>query len=251
MRDLIKSFLLTFIIFVGIIPAVVLSQVRESSNFKIERDSLNVSGGLGSSGSYQIDSTVGEIGSGSSESGSFSLNAGYQQTLEETFISISSPTDVSMASINGVTGGFSTSSAAWTVTTNNSSGYTLGIKSSTNPAMKSALDQFNDYVPVGSNPDFDFTIDTTTAEFGFSPSGTDIISRFQDNGSACNLGSSDAIYNCWDGFTTSNTTIAQSASSNSPTGTITTVNFRAESGSDKILTAGDYSATITVTAVAL
>lgn len=251
MKDVFHSILIVCVLCLVIKPDFVLSQVRESLNYKIERDSLNIGGGLGSSANFEIQDSVGEVGTGYSESTNFKVQAGYQQNLEETFISISAPSDLNMDSINGLTGGFSTSSASWTVTTNNNSGYSLSIKSSTDPAMKSALDSFADYSPAGSDPDFDFSIDASTAEFGFSPSGGDILDKYKDNGSACNTGTSDSLYKCWDGLSTTESSVAQSTTSNDPSGTITTINFRAESGSNKILTAGSYSATITMTALAL
>lgn len=230
---------------------LVIGQVRESNNYKIERDSLNVGGGFGTSSNFQLEDTVGEVGTGESQSDNYSILAGYQQSLEETYISISSPSDISMDSINGLIGGFSTSSAQWTVTTNNNAGYSLSIKAANDPAMFSALDYFNDYTPATADPDFDFSIDSSAAEFGFNPSGGDIINKFKDNGSACNIGSSDGLYTCWDGLSTTSASVAQGSSANDPSGTITTINFRAESGSNKILTAGSYSATITMTAIAL
>jgi hypothetical protein len=234
-----------------IAPVLAVGQVRESTNYKIERDSLNIGGGFGASDNYSLDSTVGEVSTGFSESDNFTMHAGYQQNLEETFISISSPSDINLANINGVTGGFSTSSADWLVTTNNNAGYALSIKASTSPALVSNLDQFDDYAPSGSDPDFDFSIDSSTAAFGFSPSGADIVDFFRDNGSICNTGAGDTPEKCWDGFSTTPSTISQSNASNDPMGSITTVNFRAESGNNNLLIAGTYSATITVTAIAL
>jgi len=251
MKDLKKSFLIPTLIVVLILPAIVVGQVRESTNYKIERDSLNVGGGLGESTNYKIQDTAGEVGTGISNSSNYQVRAGYQQSLEPSYISISSPSDINMNSINGLIGGYSTSSAQWTVTTNNNSGYSLSIKSSTNPSLKSSLDSFDDYTKNTSNPDYDFSISSDKAEFGFSPSGSHILTKFKDNGSVCNVNDVDTAFKCWDGLTTSDSNVAQSNSSNDPSGTITTIYFRAESGSDRILTAGDYSATITMTALAL
>lgn len=251
MKDVLHSVLITTLLFLLINPSFVLSQVRESANFKIERDSINIGGGLGTSSSFQLQDSVGEVGTGFSESTNYKIQAGYQQNIEETFIAISAPTDLTLNSINGLTGGSSTTSAAWNVTTNNNSGYSLSIKASTDPALKSTLDSFDDYSPATSDPDFDFSIDSSSAEFGFSPSGADILGKYKDNGSACNVGTSDSLYKCWDGLSTTTLSVAQSGTPNDPGGTQTTINFRAESGNNKILTAGSYSATITMTALAL
>ncbi len=251
MKNFFQSISIIILIFTFLIPVITIGQVRESSNYKIERDSINIGGGFGTSSNFQLQDTVGESGTGFSSSTNYIVGAGYQQINEETYIAISAPADLNMSSLNGLTGGVSTSSVAWTVTTNNSAGYSLGVKASTDPAMKSPLDFFFDYTPTGSNPDFDFSIDSTTAEFGFSPSGAHILGKFKDDGAICDSGTGDSVNKCWDGFTTTTETIVQSAISNDPSGTVTTLNLRAESGSNKILTADDYSATITVTAIAL
>jgi hypothetical protein len=246
-----RSVFITFIIFTFVLPFIVVGQVRESTNYKIERDSLNVGGGFTSSGNFQMESSVGELGTGFSTSTNYILSAGYQQNLEEIYIAISSPSDLTLDSINGLTGGFSTSSTSWNITTNNNSGYEVSIRSSTTPAMQSNLDYFEDYSPSGSNPDFDFSINNSTAAFGFSPNSTHVIPRFKNDGNDCNIGTSITLYKCWDGLSISDTTIIQSGSPNHPYGTLSTITFRAESGSNKILTAGDYSATIIMTAIAL
>lgn len=245
--------LLIFVVALSIIfPYFIEGQVRTSTNYKIERDSINIGGGYSTSTSYQSQDTIGDVATGYSTSTSFELLAGYQQSLEQTYISISSPSDINMNSINGLTGGTSTSSAAWTVITNNNSGYSVAIKTTTNPALKSINDQFDDYSTSTADPDFNFSISATTAEFGYSPSGSHIVNRFRDDGINCNIISGgDSLYKCWDGLSTADETIASSASPNDPAGTVTTVHFEAESGNQKILTAGNYTANITLTAIAL
>ena len=251
MRFFLQRIIFLFFAILIVYPFISDGQVRESTSYKIESDSINIGGGYGSSTNYQSESTVGEIATGRSTSTSYKIDAGYQQTVEATYITVSAPANITLDPINGLTGGSATSSATWKVTTNNNSGYSMTIKASTNPALKSSNDDFEDYTPAGLVPDFDFSIASTDAEFGFSPSGSDILSKFKDNGSACGVSTSDTLYKCWDGLSTSEATISQSASSNDPSGTDTVVHFQAESGNQKILTAGTYQATITVTAVAL
>jgi len=235
-------------------PIQILAADMKSSNFTIESSSVNVGGGSGRSDSYSAESTVGEIGTGEGRSDSYILRAGYQQ-MHETSISITSPGDVAMsASITGGTGGGSSDgSLAWTVTTDSSGGYTLAIKASSAPALASGSDSFADYTPVTSGtPDYSWSVGGSEAEFGFSPEGTDIASKFKDNGAgACSVGSTDTTDKCWYNLSTTGETIASSTSGNVPTGTTTTVKLMAESGSSKTLSAGTYTATITVTATAL
>jgi hypothetical protein len=222
-----------------------------SANYRVQSDSLNT-GGLdtGTSASYKLKDTIGEIATGGSSSASYNLKAGYRQ-MQESTISVSSPSDVTMnPSIAGITGGTGNGSAAWTVITDNPAGYKLDVKASTNPALKYNSYSFADYTPVGGDPDYSWLIDSADSEFGFTPEGSDIVAKYKDNGAdACATGSDMTTDKCWMGFSTSNETISQSGSGNSPAGTETTVKFRAQSGSAHLQTEGDYTATITVTAV--
>jgi hypothetical protein len=245
-----KSVLLafTFMIF-GASSA--LAYVASSTNYRIQFDSVNTGGTLSTSTNYRIEDTVGEVGTGVSTSTSYNLRAGYQQ-MNETSITITSPSDVTLSpSIPGISGGTANGSAVWTVTTDNAAGYQLTIQGSTSPVLKSATASFADYTPAGAVPDYVFSIATADSEFGFSPEGSDIVTRFKDNGSACNTGSGDTSDRCWDALSTSSQNISQSATSNHPSGVATTVKFRAESGASHLQEEGTYTATVTVTTVSL
>ncbi len=238
-----------------ILPVSLIAAVMSSSNYKIESDSINIGGtNLSSSTNYSLSDSVGEVATGLSSSTSYYLNsAGYWQyvSASSTYITINAPAGVSLPSISGLTGGIATSSTDWVVTTNNSLGYQLTIVASTSPALKSAGTSIDDYVTAGADPDFSFTVATNQSYFGFSPEGTDIADRFKDNGASCNFGVGDTSNSCWDGFSTSPKTIAQSASPNT-TGATTTVKYRVQIGSAKIQDASPgYSAEITVTATTL
>jgi hypothetical protein len=63
------------------------AQVRSSSNYQLQSDSINIGGGFSSSTSYIQESTVGEVATGISDSSSYSLRAGYQQ-MQEVYISM-------------------------------------------------------------------------------------------------------------------------------------------------------------------
>lgn len=227
----------------------VLAQMS-SGSYKIPSDSINVGGNSSGSSSYNMLDTVGEAGTGTSSSSSYTVNAGFI-AMQETYLALSSPSDVTMNSISGLTGGTGTGSAAWTVTTDNAAGYSLSIRSTTSPALQSGGDSFANYAPVSSDPDYSWSIATSASEFGFSPEGSDIVSRFKDNGSACNTGSLDTSDKCWDGFSTSDVVMSQRTSANHPGGTTTTVKLQSEIGTSKIQTSGNYSAEIVVTVVAL
>lgn len=223
----------------------------ESTNFKIQFDSVN-SGGtdFSSSNNFVVSDTIGEVGTGESDSTNFGIRAGYRQ-MEESFISISAEPDVNMPSLSGIMANASQASSTWTVITDSPAGYELSIRASTSPALQSVEGVFSDYTPATADPDFAFTVSSTESAFGFTPEGTDITNRFRDDGASCNTGAGDTANACWDGFTTIDALIAESTSANAPSGTDTTVQYRAELGSQKIQEAGNYQATITVTAIAL
>ncbi len=221
-----------------------------SGAYQIQSDSINVGGLSSTSTNYGLNDTQGEVGTGYSNSSNYYMHAGYWQ-IQDSYISISSPADIALSSISGLTGGGSEGTAAWTVITDNVAGYSMTIQTSTTPALKSTSDSFANYTPSGGNPDYLFTNASANSSFGFSPEGSDVITRFKDNGSACNTGTSETSSRCWDGLSTSAANIAGSSTSNHPGGTPTTVRFRAESGATHIQTAGAYSATVTVTATTL
>lgn len=223
-----------------------------SGSYSIPTDSINIGGLDSDSTNYSGQDTIGEVGTGLSSSASYNLGAGYQNMQSGT-ISISSPSDPTFSNMSGITAGEGNASSTWTVITDNAAGYTLSVKASTNPALKSSTygSFFADYTPAGANPDKTFSIASTVSEFAFTPESIDVAQRYKDNGTSCNTGSLDTVDACWDGFSTSDVTVSSRASSNSPTGSTTTVKYRAAIGSEKIQDAGSYSATITVTATTL
>jgi hypothetical protein len=253
MRDLlvtsVRALVLTPVILASL--SIVGAQVMESNNYHIQSDSINFGGGLSTSTNYSLESTAGESGTGESESASYSLKAGYQQMLE-SYISISDFAAVTMSpSIPGVSGGYADGSTTVRVITDSPSGYTLSIASVSDPALTKGSDSIADYAPVGAAPDYTYITDASDAHFGYTPEGSDIVSRFKDNGSACNTGGLDTSLACWDGLSTSEEIIAQSTGSNHPSGTVTTLNFRVGIGGMVVQTPGSYTATTTITALTL
>jgi hypothetical protein len=244
------SVALLFFLLANFLPADVLAQMS-SGTYKIPSDSINV-GGLQSTGTlYNELDTIGEVGSGDSNSTTYRMSAGFLSTLN-VYLSISAASDIAMTpSLSGLTGGTGNGSTTWTVTTDNAAGYTLSIKADTTPALKSGSNSFANYTTVGADPDYTWAMATADSEFGFSPEGTDLFSRFKDNGSACNTGALDTTDKCWDSVTTSDKTIAQRTSSNHPSGTSMTVKVRAESGTSHIQPVGTYTSTITATLLPL
>lgn len=55
------------------------AQVMQSGNYQVEFDSVNAGGARSSSANYRLEDTGGEVGTGYSDSLSFTVHAGYQQ----------------------------------------------------------------------------------------------------------------------------------------------------------------------------
>ncbi|MFZ3012056.1 MAG: hypothetical protein WA060_03650 [Minisyncoccia bacterium] len=243
--------LFLFFILISAFPTYLLfAQVMESGTYKIQTDSINFGGESSSSANYNLNDTLGEVATGESNSANYYMHAGYWQ-MQESYISITSPSDLALANIGGITGENSEGLLSWQVITDNTAGYTMTIKTNTTPALTSALDSFADYTPAGADPDYDFSISPLISAFGFSPEGTDTNNRFKDNGATCNIGTGETVGKCWDGLSTSPKDIAGKTSSNHPSGSTVDVRFRVESGSSHIQTSGSYSASIIVTALTL
>jgi hypothetical protein len=243
----------TLTLLVGFGALSVDGQVMQSSNYQIEFDSVNVAGGRATSTTFTLEDTVGEIGTGPSDSASYELRAGYQQ-MNETYIALAPPSNVTLTpSIGGITGGSASGTTAFTVTTDSLAGYEVTIEASSTPAMNhvSTSTSIDDYSPQGLVPDYDFTVAATSSEFGFTPGGDDIATRFENSGTSCGGGGSDDPDRCWDGLSETPAIIAQRTSSNHPAGTETTLTFQAEVGANANVLAGTYVATTTITVLAL
>lgn len=248
-QPFIYSVILT-IVMIGFLN-ISLAQVRTSTNYQLQSDSINIGGGLSSSTSYVQESTVGEVATGPSDSTTYSLRAGYQQ-MQEVFISLASAGDVVMSpDLPGLTGGTANGSTTFTVITDSPSGYSLTIEAENSPAMQNGPYSIADY-NAGVDPDPSFLIIGGAASFGFTPEGVDVVQKFlDDNGGTCNSGSYNNTLTCWDGLATTAIPIAAGIGSNHPNGATTTVRFRVGIGSGAGVIAGVYTATSTVTALPL
>jgi hypothetical protein len=224
-----------------------------STTYRIWSSTISVGGtDLQTSTSYMMRDTIGENVVGESTSTSYKLRSGYQPMLE-TYISLSlSTSSVTMfPSIGGLTGGVATGTYIITVLTENPAGYSLFVSASTSPALKSGAYSFADYTLAAANtPDYDWSIVSSSSEFGFSPEGSDITQSFKDNGFSCATSTQDTPDRCWYNFSTSTENISLSYSSNHPSGSQTTIKLKAQSGTSHFQQAGSYQATITNTAVA-
>ena len=230
------------------------AQVMSSTNYQIQFDSINAGGGRAASAAYTSEDTVGEIATGPSDSGSYRLRAGYQQ-MNEVYLAMTAPANVTLSpALPGVTGGTANGNTAVTVTTDSAAGYQLTIRASSSPALvrNGGSDAFDDYTPAGGVPDYTFSVGAGKARFGFTPEGSDIAARFRNNSSqTCGAGTLDDADACWDGLSTGDVVVAERGSGNHPNGTQTTLKFRAGVGANANKLSGTYTATTTLTAVAL
>ncbi len=243
----------TFVVYVCLLGVgLARAQEMSSGSYKIQSDSINFGGARSASGTYVVEDTFGEVASGDSSSLTYNLYAGYQQMQTSYLAVTAAAADVAMSpSIPGLTGGTSNGSTSITVLTDNPAGYQMNIKSSSSPALRSVNDSFADYTPAGADPDYSFSVAVSASEFGFSPEGADIVQRFKDNGSSCNVGSGDTASACWAALTTTDQTISQSTTGNHPNGVQTSIRFRAYSGPNHFQLEGAYYATSTITILPL
>ena len=247
-----KKIQLIFICFLTVSACVPMTafSVMQSSNYEVQFDSVNFGGGYSSSTSYQLHDTAGEVGSGNSSSATYQMRAGYQQ-MNSAYIAINNQSLVDLGNSPGLVVSNVSSSTVVNVKTDSYGGYQLTIRASTTPALTSGPYHFNDYTPAGVAPDYAFAVGSTDSEFGFAVSGSDVVQRYKNNGSACNAGSNSTAYTCWDGLSTTPTVVSERHSSNHPSGTDTTFYYQAGIGTNKVQEPGLYSASLVITATAL
>ncbi len=244
---IIQSFLVTVLIIS--LLSVAKAQVRTSSNYQMQSDSVNFAGGLSTSTNYDLESTAGEIATGIGTSPTYFLRAGYQQ-MQEVFLSMTAVSPVVMVSdIGGLTGGESNGTTSVSVLTDSPSGYQMTISAENSPAMQKGVDVIADYVPIAS-PDLDmsFSVLASDAHFGFSVQGNDASLKWLNDTSDCGSGTNSTSLVCWDGLATSEKMIA-TGPANQPAGATTTLHFKVGIGSTATVVAGDYYATTTLTAI--
>jgi len=227
------------------------ADTMSSAHYRIQSDSMNFAGARSSSGSYAMEDTLGEVATGVASSSNYAMNAGYQQ-MHEVALAVVPATNVTLApAINGLNGGTANGQTSFTVTTDDQAGYTVTLAAQASPALSSGANSFADYVPAGATPDFTFSNAATASSFAFTPEGADIAVRYRDTAGVCGVSGADTVDACWDGLSTTPVTIVSRAGANQPSGTVTTVKFRAASGSSHVQPDGTYVATTTVTVTAL
>ena len=165
-------------------------------------------------------------------------------------ISITDGADATMAPSIGLVSNKSVGGSSWNVRTSSVTGYTLAVKASTSPALKnSTFDSFDDYTPaVPTTPDLWGGVASGTKEFGFSAYGDNSLAAFGNpvNCGNTSTGVPDAAAK-YQGFSTSDYTIATSSTFTGTSGVVTNICFAAEQNGT-YAASGVYTATITATA---
>ena len=199
-----KNFYYFFILSLFFLSPVLI-WAMQSNKYTIEVDSINL-GGLDESSSenYRAKDTVGENIVGVSESLNYIEEAGYKSIESEDYIAFSATNNhIQLPDIQSLIP-VSEASSTWNIKTNSYYGYSLRIRASTSPALKSGENYFADYVPAdqGSGADYDW-VSSSSSQFGFSVfnAGGNSNSKFHHDNSTCGgAGSNESIGKCWVGF---------------------------------------------------
>ena len=112
--------------------------------------------------------------------------------MQESYIAISSPSDLALTPIGGINGEASEGTMFWQVTTDNSAGYSMSIKATTAPALTSGTNSFADYVPAEPTLIIIFLSFLPHRLLDFLRKELTQNVRFKDNGIICNIGYGEA-----------------------------------------------------------
>jgi len=246
-----------------------LAYVSATPNYTIMSDSVGSTGDFGSSTNFSTQDTSGGGASGMSYSTNFNINSGYQQMDANYSVSISSssPT-VNLGSIDGFAGGAASTSATWTIITDNPAGYKLSINKDHlfNIDGGGTKKEFDDLVsnPSLAVPYYSWpAIVENTAKFGFSietlGSGNTAYQRYLHSASSpydCNsYGGSWTTLNCWDTIpSTTPVDILSRSSSTDQSGVLSVIKIKAEIGTPtagSFMQTGQYQSGITATVTML
>ena len=233
-------------------PFLVLAFEMQSANYKVLESSLNIAGqDWQTSSQYILRENIGEFVAGQISSAVYKILLGYRG-MPQTYLGlILSTTSVPLLPPFTLDQRIAQGNFEAKVITDNSTGYSLFVAASSTPALCFLDSCFSDYTPQTSGiPDFNWQIEETQAEFGFTVEGEDIVQKFKDNSSQCNTGTQDTPDRCWLGFSINDQLVSYSPFPNQPNGKITNFKLKAEIGSQKIMPSGNYQAILFITAIA-
>ena len=169
----IKSIVIIFLVILFPFQEVISMQ---SINYKIEKDSINFGGtDDGQSASYKLEDTMGEIGTGLSNSATYLMSAGYRQMMEgvdPTFTFAIDSTTCALGTLS--TGSVSTCTYTITTTTNAEDGYTTTIIENEN--LKDGTPDIDDVVGL--------VVNAGSEEYGASSNDADSLDIITTAGDA-------------------------------------------------------------------
>lgn len=179
---------------------------------------------------------------------------------------VSAPGTLTLSgTINGISGGVASGTAAFGVLSASNVGFTMSVHASqTNALVGTGTYNFSDYAPaVAGSPDFTWVSPIAgSSAFGFAVLADAVGSANQKwrytTTAPCNVsgGTGNAVSNCWYGFnSTADIQVVNNTAGFHSTLSTETLNFEAEhkqgSGSNNVaIPEGTYTATITVTVAA-
>lgn len=166
-------------------------------------------------------------------------------------ITISAGADINMSPNLGLAVATSTGSTSWTVVTNDPDGYTLGVQATGTPALQDGANTIDDYTEaVAATPDaWNIPDASNTAEFGYSAYGTDVSTGEYGTDGACDAPPLTSANRLYEGFTTSDNTIATRSSTTTPAGITTTLCVAVEQVGSYTVPSGTYTGEIVATAL--
>jgi len=167
----------------------------------------------------------------------------------EAGLTLSDGANVTMSPPIGISANSSIGGSYWIATTNNESGYTLAVKASTSPALKSGTNSFADYTTTVTDTPETWSADSGTYQFGYSVNGNDVSTSTWGTATTCGSSGVPDTSGKYRGFTTSDINVASTSTVTPFTGTQTNICFAAEQNG-VFAPSGSYTATITATMTA-
>ncbi|HRY62918.1 MAG TPA: hypothetical protein P5056_04085 [Candidatus Paceibacterota bacterium] len=216
-----NSLIIFAIISCFVTSTVANAYVASSTNFRIETDSISYGGGMSTSTNFDMQDTLSNMFLGTGTSTQYRLDTGAIAMTVST-ITMTDPGSLTLTGeINSLDGGSAEGSVSVNVMTDNPGGYKLTLSGTT---LSSGADSFASFSGPAA-----WSVSDGASAFGFS---TDL--------------------STWNGVAASETDVVIENSNNQPSGTDTTITFRAESQKkNQTQSDGRYSSTITLTATVL
>jgi len=217
----------------------------ESTTYEIDSDVIGSFGNTGTSTTYQLQDSGGEVGTGYLSSSSFDLGAGFLQS-DLYSISMNCEDSVAMGTIVGTgQSALTNNDAECIIITDNPTGYQLTWAASS-ATMQSGTDEIGAYTPGTSDVPEGWAVDSYSSEWGSHVGATSTTVDTDEWGTADTYSGGN-----WLNVGLSPRIIVERATQTSDTGDNEFIWFGAEIGADKFQPSGTYSVNVTLTATSL